>query len=243
MKTTSRWMIGALLALLAWPATAQGGYWRSTVVAYGWLPSIDGSFKIGPVEGPVDVGIDQVLTNIELAAFGRYRGESERWSVVGDVMFASLGATRDAQLTHTEVDMDMLVAQGNVGYKFRPDAEVYFGTRWVKFKTDVDVRGAGGGHRVISGDNSMWDPVVGLRTHQSFGEHWRFQAEGDIGGGANMDFTAAGMVNVGYQYSPLISFWGGLRAIYADFDHSGSHNRMSAEATFWGPQAGVAFTF
>jgi hypothetical protein len=243
MKIWKHLVMGALLALLAWPAAAQDVLWRSSVIVYGWLPGIDGSFKIGPVEGPVDVPADDVLTNLELAAFGRYRGETERWSVTGDFMFASLGATRDVQLTHTEVDLDMLVVQTNVGYRFRPDLELYFGTRWVKFKTDVDVRGAGGGHRVISGDNSMWDPVVGLRTHQSFGERWRFQAEGDIGGGANMDFTAAGMANVGYQFTPLISGWAGLRAIYTDFDHSGSHNRISAEATFWGPQAGVAFTF
>jgi len=239
----SRCLLGALLALLAWPASAQESAWKTTVIPYIWGASLSGSFKVGERGGPDEVDVAPVLDTIEMAATGRYRGESERWSVVGDILFVSLGGDRDAQLTHTEVDMDLLVAQGNVGYKFRHGAEVYFGARLVKFKTEADVRGPLGNQRVIKGDTSLWDPVVGLRTIQSFGERWRLQAEGDIGGGANMNFTAAGMINVGYQQNAVVSYWGGVRALYGDFDKAGSHNRLNASATFWGPQAGVAFTF
>jgi hypothetical protein len=237
-----------LIATVALPGTGRAqdpsfADWTNTIALYGFATSLDGDSQVGDTENPVDVSFDQVLDSLETALMARYRGQGGRWAFVVDSIFAGLGGTREGTFGKQDVDLDLLVVQSDAAYRFSETSEVLFGVRYVRFESQVDVSGALGGAARFENDASFFDPVVGLRTNRKLGEKMRLQAQGDIGGGVDMDLTWQAMLHLGYQPNPGLSFWLGYRALGLDFDDSGERNRFSADFVMHGPVLGAAFHF
>jgi opacity protein-like surface antigen len=214
-----------------------------TLALYGLGAFIDGDMTFGELDTEVDVDVSDIMDSLETAAFARYRYQNEQWGFVVDGQFAGLGDTGEEGNVRTHLDMDLLVIQADGAYRFSDTAEALIGVRYVRFEGEVDVHFLGDGSIHRENDASFWDPVIGLRTLVPLGEKLRLQAQGDVGGGANMDFTWQGMIHVGYQVSDGLSLWGGYRGIGMEFDDSGGRNRIDADIVMHGPEVGVAFHF
>lgn len=234
----------AILGLFALPAlaAAQSEGRNHSLALYGLGAYLDGDMSLGELGSEVDVDADEIIKSLETAAMARYRGQTERWALVVDGIFAGLGASRQGPLLKEDLDVDMLIVHADAGWRFSEVAEVLFGVRYVRFEAQLDITG-GPVDRRVKGDASFWDPVIGLRTVRPLSERWLLQAQGDVGGGANMDFTWQGMLHFGYKASDAVSVWLGYRGIGMDFDDSGGQNRFTADLLMHGPVAGVAFQF
>lgn len=216
---------------------------QHSVAFYGIFAFLDGDMTFGENESEIDIDGDDVIDSLELAAFARYRYQAEDWALVFDGQFAGLGDTLEEGPVTTDLDLDLYIFQADGAYRFSDTAEVLIGVRYVRLEAQLELRFAGDGQINRGNDASFWDPVIGLRTITPIGDKLRLQAQGDVGGGANMDFTWQGMVNVGWSLSEATSLWFGYRAIGMEFDESGGRNRLDADLIMHGPQAGIVFHF
>jgi len=214
-----------------------------SLALYGFGAFLNGDITFGEVGNEVDVDADEVLEALEIAAFLRYRYQAERWAFVFDGEFARLGDTLQQGPVETDLELNLNISQADVAYRWSDTAEALIGVRYVRFEDEVDVSfgGAGSFHR--ENDASFWDPVIGLRTLTPLSDKVMLQAQGDLGGGANMDFTWRGMIHVGYQVGDRMSLWLGYRGLSMEFDDSGGRNRVDADLLMHGPEAGIAFHF
>ena len=210
---------------------------------YGMGAFIEGDVKFGEFQGQVDIDASDIFDALEAALFGRYRNQSERWAFVGDVQYSDLAESLERFPITTDLDIEFLVLQGDVAYRFSDRVEALAGIRYVRFEGEVDVFFAGAGSVQRENDASFWDPVVGVRTLRPLSDRLWLQAQGDIGGGANMDFTWQGMVHLGYVANESVSLWFGYRGLGMEFDDSGGRNRVDADLIQHGPEVGVAFHF
>ncbi len=228
-------------------AQAQGQSnraWRNDVFLYGLASSISGDAQLGgPVQLPVDVSFSDILDNLQMGFMGGYRGSSERFSVVADVIYLGLGNSSDTGLVR-RADLDQLIVDVTGGYRFSSIVEAFAGLRVTDLSTKVGLEDP-----VITeleGSDTFYDPVVGVRvlTPLSQNGRWWLQARGDIGGfGASMDFTWQAMANVGFKPAEWISIFGGYRAFGQDFKDAGGSERFSLDVTYYGPLFGLGFHF
>ena len=227
-------------------AQAQGPSnraWQNDVFLYGLAGSISGDAQFGPVQQPVDVSFSDILDNLQMGFMGSYRGSTERFSVVADVIYLALGNASDTGLVR-RADLDQLIADITGGYRFSSSVEAFAGLRVTDLSTKVGL-----GDPVITeleGSDTFYDPVVGVRvlTPLSQNGRWWLQARGDIGGfGASMDFTWQAMANVGFKPTERISIFGGYRALGQDFKDAGGSERFSLDVIYYGPVFGVGFHF
>jgi hypothetical protein len=230
------------LALIASGAVALEGS-DNTFALYGLGAFLDGDVTFGELDSEVDIDVDDVLDSLETAAFVRYRHQNEQLAFVFDGQFAGLGGTSESGPVKTDLDLDLFILQADGGYRFSENAEAFLGVRYVRFEGEVDVRFLGDGSIHRQNDASFWDPVIGLRALRQLGEKTMIQAQADVGGGANMDFTWQGMVHFGWQLSDGLSLWLGYRGIGMEFDDGGGRNRLDADLIMHGPEAGIAFHF
>lgn len=232
------------VAASCWPASASAlEEGKHTFALYGIAAFLDGDLTFGELDTEIDIDADQVIDSLEIAAFARYRYQEEQWAFVFDGQFAGLGDTFQEGPVTTDLDLDLYIFQADGAYRFSDTAEALIGVRYVRFESGLELRFAGDGQINRGRDASFWDPVIGLRTLTPIGDKMRLQAQGDVGGGANMDFTWQAMINVGWSVSESMSLWLGYRGIGMEFDESGGRNKLDADLIMHGPQAGIAFHF
>ncbi len=247
MRTGYRFLIGALLALMAWPATAAGG-WQNSILLYGQGVYLDGSAKFTDAERRVEVDVEShdIVDKLKVAGFGRYRGENDTWALVADVNAANLGDHKQTNLGKTELSFDMTIMQLDAAYKMNQTWELFAGARWVQWKSYIDITPAITQDRYrIKSDTDMIDPIVGFRGIGKFGAEGkgRVAFQGDIGGGGGTDFTWQSILTLGYQATENWSVWLGARILSLDYTDQGSRNKSSGNLKMWGPTFGVGIHF
>lgn len=164
-------------------AQAQGQSnraWRNDVFLYGLASSISGDAQLGgPVQLPVDVSFSDILDNLQMGFMGGYRGSSERFSVVADVIYLGLGNSSDTGLVR-RADLDQLIVDVTGGYRFSSIVEAFAGLRVTDLSTKVGLEDP-----VITeleGSDTFYDPVVGVRvlTPLSQNGRWWLQARATL---------------------------------------------------------------
>jgi hypothetical protein len=238
-------VVMALATTISFPplVRAQSSGWESILSLYGFAASVDGDVSLGPVEAPVEANFGDVLENLQFAAQARYRGQSDRFSLVADFTFLAIGNSKDTGLVRRG-DLDQVIFDVTGGYRFSPIAEVFAGLR----VTELDAKLGLGDPlvRELTGGETFYDPVLGARVLSPLGADgkWWLQAHGDIGGfGAGMDFTWQTMANVGWKPTERISLWFGYRVLGQDFDEAGQAERFAMDVRLHGPQLGLGLHF
>ena len=84
------------------------------------------------------------------------------------------------------------------------------------------------------------DPVIGGRWLWDFANRWTLVARGDIGGfGVGSDFTWQALGALDWQPFKHVSFIGGYRALYQDYEDGSGPTLFKYDATLHGPLLGV----
>jgi opacity protein-like surface antigen len=96
------------------------------------------------------------------------------------------------------------------------------------------------GSRSVSGRETWWDPLIGVRVLVPFAEKWTAVGYADIGGfGVGSDITYQLLAGVNWQFSKSVSAKLGYRYLYQDYEHNGFIWDMTANGFYLG--AGFQF--
>jgi len=215
--------------------------WHNSVSIYGFGASVTGETRL--TGQAIDVGLSDILDNLQMIFMGAYRGNNERFSLMADLIFIGLGNSRDTGLVRS-ADLDELIVDVTAGYRFSPIIEAFAGLRITNLSTKIGL--VDPLRRELEGSETFYDPIFGVRVIVPLDQDgkWWFQSRGDIGGfGVGMDLTWQAMANFGYKPSELISIWGGYRALGQDFDGAGELGKLGMTVTYHGPLFGLGFHF
>jgi hypothetical protein len=135
--------------------------------------------------------------------------------------------TVNFQNTLAEVDGLYRVASGE------HNIDILFGLRYTNQETKVDPA-------PLTVSQDWVDPIIGARWWWNFANRWSLIVRGDIGGfGVGSDSTWQALALVDWQPFKNVSFVGGYRALYQDFEDNSSSKAFEYEATLHGPLLGV----
>lgn len=221
--------------------------WRVNASPYAWASGIRG--KVGQFGQPparLDSGFSDIVSDLDLAFMGAVEARYERFSLIGDVMYAQLSAGGDTQygLLSRRVDIKTTSFSGffGAGYSVlegdRGHLDVIGGGRLWHASTKLSLKGGALGGRSES-DSATWiDAVAGLRGQYALSEHWYLTGWGVVGAGqAKLDWDATAAL--AYQFKSNFSAVLGYRALGVNFNRNGFVYNVVQQ----GPILGLSYQF
>jgi opacity protein-like surface antigen len=247
-------IVAVAAAVGATPGAAAD--WSHTVTPYLWGSGMSGTTAvgtgIGPLEADVDVGFDDILSNLKFGAMVSYRGErSDGWVVMADAIYMSLEADKVSSLGPVRVDTRVGIKQTalelDLGYRVNDRVTVFGGLRYNDIDADLDVvrtgPGAGANRAARKGD-SWIDPVLGVTARFPVSERWSVALRGDVGGfGVGSDLTWQMMATVNWKVRDDLEVIAGYRHLDADYEDGSGSGLFKYDMVTSGPGIGVSFKF
>lgn len=248
-----RTVVLGLSFLLFWSVTAQAQEegWQNTAAIYFVGASIDADVGIGPVNGSLDLGFDDILDNLDAGLMVAYRGDAGQWAFHADLIYLGLekkesglgvSGNETAKLT---IDQLVFELAGSLALTDRLD--VVGGARYWDLETKItrSIPVPPPGTNISGKTDDDWvDPIVGLRYEQQFAEKWTFIGRGDIGGfGVGSDFSWHITAFIGYEVFGNGNLFGGVRYLGVDYEDGSGANRFKFDAVEGGPLIGFAWAF
>ena len=226
-----------LLTVLSTPSFAadssnSGWQWRLAPL-YLWGVSISGDQTIGTTTVPLELDFGDIFDNLEGVFTVNFEGMyNDKWGFLIDFSYIDIKGDQpplSVKFQNTLAEVDGL-------YRFikgEHNLDLIFGLRYTDQETEV-------APTPIKISQSWTDPIVGLRWWWRFADRWSFIARGDIGGfGVGSDFTWQALALVDWKPFKHVSFAGGYRALYQDYEDGSGPTLFKYKATLHGPLLGV----
>ncbi|MDB6133783.1 MAG: hypothetical protein JWM59_2026 [Verrucomicrobiales bacterium] len=221
--------------------------WRWTSTSYAWLTDISGDITVRDYQFPIDVGMDDVLKDLDFSYMSYSEISYKRWSLGLDVVYAKLSNDRTFAVGPLSGDAGFELEQALITGRLQYTAvnngalklDLFTGCRWNYYDVDLHVdTGRRDIHR--TGNEDWFDVIVGARAVIQLGGNWFLQSMGDIGGfGAESDLTWQASAGMGYHFTPCISGVLGYRAMGVDYNKGG----FLMDTVSHGPALGLSFSF
>jgi len=257
---TVAWFTGAIgfFAPLASIAADTGGNteapdgWQFKTEVYAWLPTIEGSLSTGE---DIKLSLDDIFDNLDMTFLGVFQARRGDWAVIADVAYLKLSADEAANTTipvgpvdiPTEVDIGVELTGwfANLGGAYRVyqadkfDVQVLAGARYLSLDVEATLDASLiPGEKLVSGDQDVWDAVVGVRGLGELGDKWWLSYRFDIGTGeSNLTWNASAQFGRRFGWGSLAF---GYRYIHYDFD---SNFKLLKDLDTYGPVIGAAWEF
>ncbi len=234
--------------------------WWVTLAADSWVTAVDGTLGIRGFDVSADMGMDEVLKNLDFAYMGYAEVGYQRFSLGVDGIYARLSdhqsfrrgpLSAEAKLRQEQAFITVR-AQYRLVKQERWTLDAFAGFRWnyISLKTDLTTR-LDFQHPLLERFNrkrtrnfnlseDWFDPIVGLRSVVRLNESWFLQTAGDIGGfgvGSRLTWQAIG--GVGYEFRSGFSTLVGYRALAIDYDGGA----FRVDTISHGPLVAIAYTF
>lgn len=217
--------------------------WSCKVALYGWLQAVEGDVAARGISTPVDISIDDILSNLDVALMGMIEVGYGRWSFVADSAYVELSANEPTPFgiiaPSFDVNYTELVGNYVIAYELmKTDSQkfdVYAGIRatWLELEFDL-------GPFNQSASQGWVDPIIGARYQADLGHSFFLRALGDIGGfSVSSDLTWQAMAGFGYRFNEQCSALLTYRAISTDYSSGG----FVFDVISHGPLLGVEFRF
>ena len=250
-------LVTAVAVAIAAPSGAAAD-WSHTVTPYLWGSGMSGKTAVGtatpagPLEADVDVGFDDILSNLKFGIMGSYRGDrSDGWVVMADYIYMSLEADKPSNvgpvLVDTTVEVQQTAFEFDLGYRVNDQVTVFAGLRYNDVDADLDVVRTGpgaGASRAASKGDSWIDPVVGVTARYPINETWSLGVRGDVGGfGVGSDLTWQMMASVNWKVRDNLEVVAGYRYLDADYEDGSGADLFKYDMVTSGPGIGVSFKF
>ena len=221
------------------PAYGQssGNSWQYSAGINLWGAGVKGTTRNGT---KIDVGLSDLLDNLDFTFMGMLEARKARWSLLGDVVYLGLSADQGATLPagggqvrgRFDVDVDGLVLNLLSGYNLSDTddgrVDVYFGARYLDMDTNLALT-IGDASRGTAATGDIWDGVVGLRGRVNLKERWYLPYSVDIGAGQS-DLTWQAIGGVAYNYN-----WGDLSFAYRHIEWELDADSPISDINFSGP--------
>jgi opacity protein-like surface antigen len=250
-------LVTAVAVAIAAPPGAAAD-WSHTVTPYLWGSGMSGKTAVGtatpagPLEADVDVGFDDILSNLKFGIMGSYRGDrSDGWVVMADYIYMSLEADKPSNvgpvLVDTTVEVQQTAFEFDLGYRVNDQVTVFAGLRYNDVDADLDVVRTGpgaGASRAASKGDSWTDPVVGVTARYPINDTWTLGVRGDVGGfGIGSDLTWQMMATVNWKLRDNLEVVAGYRYLDADYEDGSGADLFKYDMVTSGPGIGVSFKF
>jgi hypothetical protein len=223
------------------PASPTQDKWQFVSLSYLWFPGIHGTVGARGYSSYADVTPSDLLSHFNFGIMGSFEAQYNRWAIPFDFVYAKLDdnktltnfpgysanpsvkeAILTPKVTYLFVDGKMVKIRGTLGPRY--------------WHVGANLKLTPPGEPSISAGSSVnWvDIVAGASIVAPLSPKIAFMMTGDAGGGgANVDYQVAGMLN--YQIKPK---WGiGFGYRYDDVNY-----RNSNQAVLDVHQSGVALT-
>jgi hypothetical protein len=229
--------IGAAVALPACAAVAdEDDTWRYRVAPYLWIATLTGDFGAEGVDGSTDSDYSfWALENLERYWSVHFEARAAKWGWFADALAIEYRDAFDNAIVDTELGVSGYIYEAGamLGLDSVPGLAVLSGVRLIDVEVDVTLTPGPAG----SARDRWADPFVGVRYTRGLGEHWYFDARGDLGGfGVSSDAQAQLVASIGYRFSERLEAFGGYRFLTVDFG-----DELVLDATAEGP--GLGFTW
>ena len=212
----------SMTALLSVPVAAQDSGWSFALSPYAWPLGLTSSVETawGTVE--VDKSIGDVLSNLDLAFKGAFEARNGRWSLIADLFYADLSASRATPLgvlfSGVRIETEARALSGYAAYRVHENDQVAVdlmaGFRVNSIDLDLSLTpGRLAGRRF--GMSETWvDPLIGGRARFDITDRWFATLFADVGGfRAGSDLTWQIFGSFGYQFNERWSVQGGWRYV------------------------------
>jgi len=211
---------------------------------YGWLVSLDGEATVKTVTVPVEVDFADVFDKLEgLFTVHFEPWYKQKWGGLIDFSYLNIGASEGP----LDVDFKEIMTELGVFYRFFEQGphilEALGGIRYTDLDVDLDILGVPAD---LNGSQEWLDPIIGARYKWKISRKWMLSLRGDIGGfdiGDASDFTWNLIGLIKFQPWKHVSFFGGYRALYQDYETGSGLNKFKFDMLMHGPALGVDFIF
>ena len=160
-----------------------------------------------------------------------------------DFSYLNIGASEGP----LDVDFKEIMTELGVFYRFFEQGphilEALGGIRYTDLDVDLDILGVPAD---LNGSQEWLDPIIGARYKWKISRKWMLSLRGDIGGfdiGDASDFTWNLIGLIKFQPWKHVSFFGGYRALYHDYETGSGLNKFKFDMLMHGPALGVDLIF
>ena len=145
-----------------------------------WVPTLDGTSGIGPIDTDVDMSAGDVFETLDGAFLGMYRGEGERWGCLIDVVYMDLKAdgAGDGGAFSGEVEVEQTTAIASATYRLSPTTQLMAGALYNDVSAGISLEGPTDRIREQSAGDDWVDPIVGVLFETPIGAgNWSFTGQ------------------------------------------------------------------
>jgi opacity protein-like surface antigen len=236
------------LVLCAVASQANAGEWKQEIAPYLWGSGMSGTTGVGDLAVETNMSFSDILDNLEFGFMGAYRATKDRYSIMFDGLYMGLGATQKGPngILKSDMDMDQLGLEGDVGYALNDRFTIFGGLRFTDLEAKVKITSSGplGGEVSAKLKQSWVDPVIGAYYTWPLSDKWSTTLRGDIGGfGVGSDFAWQGIATLRWQVSPRTGVVVAYRYLDVDYESGKGDDYFKYDMAVSGPAMGVVFTF
>ena len=218
--------------VLADDAPKDGWQWRLAPL-YLWGVNISGDQTIGTTTVPLELKFEDIFNNLEGVFTANFEGMyNNRWGFMVDFSYIDIKGSQGP----LSVKFQNILAEADGLYRVirgKHNLDFVFGLRYTDQETKVEPT-------PVNISQSWTDPIVGMRWWWSFADRWSLIVRGDIGGfGVGSDLTWQALGVVDWQPFKNVSFAGGYRALYQDYEDGSGPSLFKYKATLHGPLLGL----
>ncbi len=230
---------GALLATTS-AGAAGTNQWTFEVSAYFLTLGISGELGVGPVTADVDVGLDDILENLQFGVMGKVRAGYGRWGLTTEVLYMGLEGS-EGNLT---VELDQWMVEPTISCRLNPYVEPLAGVRYNNVSGELRGPGLLPTPHMPSGTQEWWDPILGANLTFPLGKGFSLRFRGDVGGfGVGSDLTWQAFPYVDWRFTRWGSAQLGYRWLYMDYETGSGADRFAYDMLNEGAQIGFTFHF
>lgn len=257
--------LAALAGLATSPAHAAPAApdaWQFELTPYLFGAGLNGTTGVrtglGSVTSDINLSFSDLLENLDSGFMALFVASKGQWSFGVEGVYFKLkdegaktwqGPLGNSSTGTLEATMTEQVYQLSAGYLVsggRTKVKLLGAARYTRLDADLNLVVTTGpsllpdGSRSVSGDESWWDPVIGVSVIAPFAEHWSFAGYADVGGfGVGSDVTYQVIAGVDWQFSESLAARAGYRYLYQDFEEGGFIWDMAAQGVYLG--LGIGF--
>jgi hypothetical protein len=259
----------AVTSLFSSALVAENTSWDFDLAPYVWALNVNGDSQFGNLQSEVDIGFDQILENLDMAAMVHMEARKDRWLLFGDLVYGkitiedavpplSLGPFNIGNQTFgpfavtpdVEVEGKMTFLEAAIGYAIKEAAKptdwsiyLYGGARYSAYDAEISFKRL---DRKVSLDTDWVDPIVGIKARKNLSDNWHLLLSGDIGGfgiGSASDSSASGHIIFSYNWKDKTKLLLGYKALYQDYTTGSGSRQFTWDGTMHGPVIGLNIKF
>lgn len=251
--------------------------WQFTIAPYLWMLNLNGSTTVEGQPSDLDVQFRDILSHLDIAAMVEGEVRYDRFGVFTNYIYGDLTAGETFYKSFRP-SVQAATGQPGIGFKVNAGVQLnvvsvgafyrigeyalgkppprlagpgpsvaiepYVGARYTSIVAKIDfIEGP-----TFKGTESWWDPIVGVRSHWTYDDHWNGLVLFDVGGfGVGSDFSWRVFGGIGYRFGLFeqrdANLIVGYKALGQDFRSGSGSTAFEWDTLYHGPVVGLAISF